>query len=242
MVCLLHSYQEEVFRNWTLSADKKTSEGLNRPLLVREPGQGTLKVNFGTDLLSILNEVKHLQRDFPAREIPAGAADIFKSFNDFRCYNNSLEQTVGLYNYLKLNTTQEEFDLIRQEVGELDERLQHAEETLTWNSPNIWNYVESLRNSVRDLVNRVKKAQENVLLIKKEISAWEKIPLFQRISKPKEESLLDLASQEATKTARYSELEAASCKVQQILEDNSRLYRANVASDQCKVQLLCKLH
>ena len=50
MVCLLYSYDEDVFKNWAISADKKTAEGLNRPLLVREGIKATLKVNFGKDL------------------------------------------------------------------------------------------------------------------------------------------------------------------------------------------------
>ena len=235
MVCLLYSYEEEVFRNWAASADKKTGEGLNRPLLVREGMKATLKVNFGRDLLSILHEVKCLKKDFPAREIPEDAKDIFKSFNDFRNYNNSLNQTVSLYNYLKLHTTKQEYDLIKEEIFELDENLQHAEETLSWNCPNIWNYIESIRKNVDDLVTRVKRAQENVVLIRQEISVWEKTPLFHRISDPKVDPLLDLKNRENNKTSRYDELKRASEKIQSLLEENSKLFRANVASDASKI-------
>ena len=235
MVCLLYSYEEEVFRTWAATADTKTGEGLDRPLLVREGIKATLKVNFGRDLLSILHEVKCLKKDFPAREIPEDARDIFKSFNDFRNYNNSLNQTVNLYNYLKLSTTKEEYDLIKEEIFELDENLHHAEETLTWHSPNIWNYIESIRKNVEDLVIRVKKAQENVILIRREVSVWEKIPLFQRISEPKAEPLLDLKNREKNKTKRYEELSKASEKIQTLLEENSKLYRANVAGEASKI-------
>ena len=235
MVCLLYSYDEDVFKNWAISADKKTAEGLNRPLLVREGIKATLKVNFGKDLLSILHEVKCLQKDFPEREIPEEAKDIFKSFNDFRNYNNSLDQTVSLYNYLKLNTTKQEYDLIKEEVFELDENLQHAEETLTWNSPNIWSYIEGIRKNVDNLVTRVRKAQDNVHLIKKEISAWEKIPVFQRISVPKEDPLLDLKNREEAKKKRTDEIEEASKKIQVILEENSKLYKANCGGEASKI-------
>lgn len=235
MVCLLYSNEEDVFKNWAASADAKTGEGLNRPLLVREGIKATLKVNFGKDLLSILHEVKCLKKDFPAREIPEDAKDIFKSFNDFRNYNNSLNQTVSLYNYLKLNTTKEEYDLIKEEIFELDENLHHAEETLTWNCPNIWNYIESIRKNVEDLVIRVKKAQDNVIFIRQEISVWEKTPLFQRIADPKAEPLLDLKNREKNKTVRYEELGRASEKIQTLLEENCKLYRAHVASEASKI-------
>ena len=231
MICLLISYEEEVFKNWALSADKKTAEGLNRPLLVREGPRGTLKVNFGRDTLAILNEVKNLRKDFPARDVPERARDIFKSFDDFRNYNNSLEQTVNLYNYLKLHIAQQEYNLIDDEVADLDEKLQMAEVTLTWNSPNIWNYVEGIRKDVDDLVKRVKQAQENVELIKKETSVWEKSPLFSRISDPKEEPLLNLKDREVNKAKRYEELTEASKNIQNILEENKKLFRANALSD-----------
>ena len=57
MICLLTSYEEALFKTWALAADKKTLEGLSRPLLMRDPETQTLAVNFGRDTLAILNEV-----------------------------------------------------------------------------------------------------------------------------------------------------------------------------------------
>ena len=61
-------------------------------LLHRDPDTQTLKVNFGRDTLAILNEVKHLSKDFPKREVPDKAKEVFRRFDDLRNYNNSLEQ------------------------------------------------------------------------------------------------------------------------------------------------------
>ena len=58
----------------------------------RDPETQTLKVNFGRDTLAILNEVKHLSKDFPKRDVPEKAKEVFRRFNDLRNYNNSLEQ------------------------------------------------------------------------------------------------------------------------------------------------------
>ena len=65
--------------------------------------------------MSTLIEVKHIQKDFPIRNVPDDAKEIFKRFADFRNYNNSLDQTVSLYNYLLTNTVPQEFDLIKDE-------------------------------------------------------------------------------------------------------------------------------
>ena len=166
---------------------------------------------------------------------PEQARDIFKSFDDFRNYNNSLEQTVNLYNYLKLHIAQQEYNLIDDEVADLDEKLEMAEVTLTWNSPNIWNYVEGIRKDVDGLVKRVKQAQDNVGLIIKETAVWEKSPIFQRIADPKEEPLLNLKDREANKATRYEELKEASKNIQKILDENEKLFRANALNDSSKV-------
>ena len=58
----------------------------------RDQETHTLKVNFGRGTLAILNEVKHLSKDFPKREVPEKAKEVFRRFDDLRNYNNSLEQ------------------------------------------------------------------------------------------------------------------------------------------------------
>ena len=85
-------YEDMVYTNWALAAEQRTSEGLNRPLVVRDSTNGTLKVNFGKETLETLMETKNLKKDFPRRDVPKKAREIFKRFSDFRNYNNSLEQ------------------------------------------------------------------------------------------------------------------------------------------------------
>ena len=94
LTALLTSYEDEVFKNWMLMVEKKNMEGLKTPLLVRNSSNGTLKVNFGKDTLTILMEVKHLKKDFPKWQIPENAQAIFKRFEDFRSYNNFLDKIV----------------------------------------------------------------------------------------------------------------------------------------------------
>ena len=94
-------YEDMVYNNWALAAEQRTATSLNRPLVVRDPKIGTLKVNFGKETLFILMETRHLKKDFPNRGIPKKAREIFKRFDEYRNYNNSLEQMVALYNYFK---------------------------------------------------------------------------------------------------------------------------------------------
>ena len=52
----------------------------------------------------------------------------------FRNFNISLDRTVQGYNRLKVKTHQREYDLISNELSEVDLMLERAEHALNWNS------------------------------------------------------------------------------------------------------------
>ena len=133
-----------------------------------------------------------------------------------------------LNNYLKTSIAPQEHCLIKEEIEELDELIEPAETTLTWNSEHIWPYVERLRNTANDLNSRVKKAQENVKKVQNIVSKWESEPLFVRIKDPKSEPLLNLNDREERKDKRYKEIAEATLKIQELLEENKKLFKANI--------------
>ena len=145
LVCLITSYEEKLFDDWTQSAENLTTENLERPLLVRDDLEGTLSVNFGHNLMSSLMEVKNLKKEFQTRQVPKAVAEVFKRFDEYRKNKNSLDQTVRMYNYLKLNTVREEYSLIEVDIETCDDRLRAAENQVNWNTRNIKDYLEELR-------------------------------------------------------------------------------------------------
>ena len=214
-----------VYNNWALAAEQRTATSLNRPLVVRDPKKGTLKVNFGKETLFILMETRHLKKDFPDRDVPTKARVIFKRFDEFRNYNNSLEQMVALYNYFKTDLEKCEYKLISDEVDKIDRDLEAAEKTLTWNSENMWDYVEGLRLAALDLNTRVKQAQANVVKIKKEINRWAVVPLFKRLEDEDKPKLLDLDTKEEKKRQRYGEIMQAVKIIQDLVDENEKLFK-----------------
>ena len=56
MMQLLQSFEEDCFQMWHLSISKKMTQSLNRPLIVRDQEHGTIRVNLGRDLMSVLRE------------------------------------------------------------------------------------------------------------------------------------------------------------------------------------------
>lgn len=58
---LITQYEEDVYNDWSSTLTEKISESLDQHLIVREGKDGTLKVNFGGDLRSLLREVAKLR-------------------------------------------------------------------------------------------------------------------------------------------------------------------------------------
>ena len=230
MVCLITSYEEMAFSNWTKTVENLTTEDLDSPLLVREDKDGTLKVNLGKHMMSTLVEVKHMKKEFGTRQLPEKVKEVFKRFNEYRGYKNSLDQTVKMYNYLKRNTVREEYSLIEPEIILLDEKLNPAETTINWKTLDLKDFLEELRAVTANLEMRVVQAQENVKKINQEMTKWVNEPLFMRNDDPKAESLFDMATREEKKTKRYSEIEEA-CKTVQILIKENETHLGGQESD-----------
>ena len=225
MVCLLTSYEEKVFENWTKTVENLTTENLERPLLVRDSLDGTLKVNFGDQLISTLMEVKNLKKEFQTRELPQTVKEVFKRFDEYYKSKNSLDQTVKMYNYLKKSTAREEYNLIESEVEKCDERLRPAETRVTWNTRNTREYLEEIRLITCNLESRVVSAQENIKKINREINKWADKPLFTRVEDPKREPLLDIKAREEVKNKRYAEIEKTSEVIGNLIGENEDLLK-----------------
>ena len=234
LTTLLSTYEDDVFKNWMLMVEKKNMEGLEKPLLVRNTSNGTLKVNFGRDTLTILMEVKHLKKDFPTWQIPENAKDIFKRFEDFRSYNNCLDKIVSLYNYLKTDTNEKEYRLFEVEVLKLDHILRKAETTMNWKADGIDEYLEKVLEIVSELNERIRKTQDNVIEIYKQISQWETKPLYVRASNPQEEPFLDMKRKEENTTQRYKEITAASVRIHELVKENENLFEVEMDIESSK--------
>ena len=196
-------------------------QSLDRPLLKRDQADQTLKVNFGSEIMEILVEVKVLKKDFPDKPIPRTAEEIFLRFDKFRHYNNTLEKMVDLYNYLRLQSIPEEFKLIEDEVEDIDNDLQPAENTLTWHSEDISDYINGLNRKVQRLNQRVRKSKVNLVIIEELINKWTESPMYKRKNAEVEEPLFNLEEMESFKMTRYNNISACNEEIQKLLAENA---------------------
>ena len=75
-----------------------------------------------------------MKKEFPLRELPEVALELYAREETFRKYNVSLDSAVTCYNKMKTDTLPVEYELIKEEIEDIDHQLVHAEKTLNWNS------------------------------------------------------------------------------------------------------------
>ena len=248
---LLTKFEEGVFSTWVNGAEEKSLEGLNRPLLVRDKKTRILKVNFGREALECLQEAKYLQKDFPERKIPETVRQLFARFKDFKAYNNGLDRIVDLYNYLKTGTIEKEYRLFENEVAVIDKNLEPALTSLTWNSEDLQGYIERIFERVKDLNERVRDSQDNIIKIHDEVSfnivtttttysvsypcqvsRWEDAPLFMRAEDG--DRLLNQRDRAEKRNARYAEVKRAGIRILTLINENRILFDTDLDDEREK--------
>ena len=115
--------------------------------------------------------------------------------------------------------------MIKEELLEMDQELEKAENEFNWNSEGIWEYIEKLRITLMDLDSRVKKTQFNVDVISKLMQTWKNTPMFTRKETESKVNLLDIAGMEAVKKQRYTEFTEASNKIGALIQECKELFR-----------------
>ncbi|CAL8088370.1 unnamed protein product [Calicophoron daubneyi] len=225
---LLNEYEQKLFKQWADGVAAVCSFNLSQPLLMRDPANNKLQVNFDPNLVAVLREVKYLSLR-EGETIPQAAQSIYEQNETLRNFNINLDMITHWYNYLHTGVTEIEAELITEELAALDTHLKEAETGLSWNKADAWTYIQSTRDRVHDLQSRVVQTQENVKLIRTLMATWAKSPLFER-KDGKRDTLLGLEDREDRCARRYTELKDANTQVAGLIETNRNLFKAEKTS------------
>eukprot|EP00731_Ephydatia_muelleri_P012058 Em0006g952a len=231
MMQLISNFEGEVYSEWTQEVDDIAKANLNKPLLVRHPHTKKISVNFDPQLEALLREVKYLrQQDGSNRTIPTSADSVFAQCDMFRKFLQNLDVTVVLYNHINETILDVEYPLIEGKLRFINEQLEKAISQLNWTSDGVWEYIESIRDQVRDLEERVRKSKVNVESISALMATWAQQPLYQR----KKDSLLNLevsrVSVAVTKETRYNQVRQDGQKITELVAENLQHFQAEPGS------------
>ncbi|XP_053911715.1 dynein axonemal heavy chain 17-like [Cuculus canorus] len=217
MMGLLQGYSEKVYEEWMHGVGQDCHFGLEQPLILRDSVSSLLSMNFSETLVAVLQEVKYMK--FLQK---SSAESLFAQKESFQKFVNNVEHIVGWYNEVKRCLLPVELSLL---AGELEA----VESTVFCYREGIGDYIQKMRECLCDLHTRVQKAKLNVEAIAQLMEDCSATPVFGRKDQ-KEAALLDLSGKAETLTKRCAALKDTGVKIQKMVEENARLFKADVSS------------
>nr|XP_033702632.1 dynein heavy chain 9, axonemal isoform X2 [Tursiops truncatus] len=160
--------------------------------------------------------------------IPETAAAMFSSREFYRQLVAKLELMANWYNKVMKTLLEVEFPLVQEELQNIDLCLRAAEETLSWKTEGIWDYVIQITNSIHDLEQRVQKTKDNVEEIQNIMKTWAS-PIFKRRD-GKKECLLSMDDQRDRMEEYYSLIKESGFKIHALVQENLGLFSADPTS------------
>ncbi|XP_059938625.1 dynein axonemal heavy chain 9 isoform X2 [Mesoplodon densirostris] len=227
MLSLLEKYETRLYEDWCQTVSEKSQYNLSRPLLKRDPETKEITVNFSPQLTSVLKEMSYLQPQ-QRTHIPETAAAMFSSREFYWQLVANLELMANWYNKVMKTLLEVEFPLVQEELQNIDLCLRAAEETLSWKTEGIWDYVIQITNSIHDLEQRVQKTKDNVEEIQNIMKTWAS-PIFKR-KDGKKECLLSMDDQHDQMEKYYSLIKESGFKIHALVQENLGLFSADPTS------------
>uniref|UniRef100_UPI0037E727D7 dynein axonemal heavy chain 11 n=1 Tax=Semicossyphus pulcher TaxID=241346 RepID=UPI0037E727D7 len=225
----LDQYEEDLYSDWCKGLEQTCLINLNQPLLSRDASSSLISVNFDTKLSEVLKDVKYIQT-LSKIKIPEAAMTVFEKRFMFTKYVSSLQLLVQWYNKLKQTVLEVELPLIRADLQSIDLQLTRAESDLTWQNPDCWSFISTIKDAVCDLVRRVSKAKENCEAIQSMMKGWSKQVMFCRKDN-KKGSLIQLEDREERVNKKYSSMKKDGDSIHKLVQENTVLFHADSGSE-----------
>ncbi|EPQ11489.1 Dynein heavy chain 11, axonemal [Myotis brandtii] len=232
MTALLDQFENRIYNEWKNNVDEICEFNLNQPLIKFSAINGLLSVNFDPKLVAVLREVKYLLM-LRKSDIPDSALAIFEKRNSILKYIGNLELLVQAYNKLKQTLLEVEYPLIKDELRAVDEQLQAAAASLTWQD-DCWGYIERVTEATAELERRVERTQSNVRAIQQTMRAWAECTLLPR-REHRREAALTLEDKGDLFSRKYRLIQEDGCRIHSLVEENRKLFKANPSLDTWKI-------
>ncbi|XP_041830036.1 dynein heavy chain 9, axonemal-like isoform X1 [Melanotaenia boesemani] len=231
MMQLLDRYANSLYKRWTETVGESSQYNLSLPLISRDQDTHLISVNFNPQLASVLREVRYLEgRQIEA--IPETAVQIYTTREQLWQYVVNLDLTAVQYNKVMHSVLDVERPLVQDQLRDIDAQLRKAEESLNWNSPGVWQYIQDMRDCVCDLESRLQRTKDNVEVIQSCMRTWAN-PMFDR-KDGKKDALLSLEDRTERADRFYSLIRSSGEKIHFLLKSNQALFRAEPSSEEWK--------
>ncbi|XP_078035551.1 dynein beta chain, ciliary-like isoform X3 [Augochlora pura] len=127
------------------------------------------------------------------------------------------------YNRIRTESVPVEYQLIEEDVEEIDNLINFGQENYDWNSPEVREYVDNLLAMVKRLHIRLFRAQDNLKNIMDRLYLWAMTPVLYR-KDARDENLLLIADKDDRFEERFTEIGDTADELARILEENYKLF------------------
>ena len=157
----LAEHEQKILLSWRVSEGEKALTFLDNSLLVRDESNGTLKVNFDLQLVSLLREVKYLKM-LDDKEIPLDAEKVYSKGDTLRKQVNKLEQIVDKYNFVVTKLEVVEEPLIASKIEKMNENLKPGIDDIKWKSPDVDSFIHSVSKQISEVYEIVESMKNDL--------------------------------------------------------------------------------
>ncbi|KAK9886614.1 hypothetical protein WA026_017536 [Henosepilachna vigintioctopunctata] len=221
MVGLLEDKQASIFNTWVSELPANIEEHMSKFQIIRDEEMGDLFLNFSDELVAMLREMKYL-KTIQNLTLPEEAIELFEKMESLYQSMIKLKRIVEYYNHLKNNCRQVEFDIIRDEMANIDIMLEPAISQYNWYGNDV-DIVDKMYKTVKALYDRVAQAQDNINQLSLSMQKWCKVPLYER-KEGKKEHLLYTEDRPDRLRMRYAAIKQNSEDLKNVLNENYNLY------------------
>ncbi|KAM3184981.1 hypothetical protein ACTXT7_007293 [Hymenolepis weldensis] len=248
LISILSSFRNKKLQEFCDAAPEKCRINLKLPLLRRDSGTHLLAVNFESQLVEILYEVRYLlmlsgegtcTHEVPAdfeknivtsiekikEKLPQETIQLFEKSDPIRQARLKLNQIASAYNTIRQQCYAVEYPLISTKMADFENALSPAFDQMNWENYDS-EFIDNNLAVVSDLRIRVLSAQENLQKIRDLTSSWSNVPLYQG-KEGKFDCLIPLKDQNLIKETRYREILNISAQVLHLVAENMYLYNAD---------------
>ncbi|BET02170.1 Dynein, axonemal heavy chain [Nesidiocoris tenuis] len=222
LMATITSLESEIFDKFCNQVASEIRLSLKKTVLTLSNAK-VMHINFDKKLDAALRETRYLKY-IDIENVPLDAIELYNRSDELYEWNTTLHKTVGWYNMLRQKTRPQEFDIIENEILDIDIVADVLISTNDWYNRGNWEVIERLREAVWKVAERVIKAQDNLQTMIDLINQWNFKPLFMR-PQNKPNGLL-VHSDINSINKRYDAIIDAGERIYELLEANFRLLHA----------------
>ncbi|VVC32244.1 Hypothetical protein CINCED_3A002285 [Cinara cedri] len=245
------NYLHPLFEDWKCVVSNQIQDKIVYPLFIMNSNK-TISLNFPKELHAAIKEIRYIllikynykNSLIEIEDIPYNVIELYKRESSILNYKRDIEEIVKWYNTLRTKTHHTEFQLIIEEVKNIDKLINDAQESVTWKSEDlvysnentlceevdddlsaltlIQKTIRTIYSLTENVYKRLKQTQDNFQEIIILSSQWSDIPMYLR---EKNTNCITFDNHlTEIKTMRYREIEITSIKIQQLLKNNLLLF------------------